>query len=113
MSIPVSVREALRIKSDELGVHREKMGKRKSTAMKPKTSRVPKLDKEFDCPFCSHSKAVRVELWVWLLFTAFNIFIHTYMHAVVPFPYLAECLSLRNMCVCALSSATASAAWGP
>lgn len=38
------------------------MGKRKSTAIKPKPSRVPKLDKEFDCPFCSHSKAVKVEL---------------------------------------------------
>ncbi|KAL8454614.1 hypothetical protein Emed_000335 [Eimeria media] len=38
------------------------MGKRKSAAMKPKPNRVPKLDKEFDCPFCSHSKAVKVEL---------------------------------------------------
>ncbi|KAL8447747.1 hypothetical protein Emag_004208 [Eimeria magna] len=38
------------------------MGKRKSTAMKPKPNKVPKLDKEFDCPFCSHSKAVKVEL---------------------------------------------------
>lgn len=38
------------------------MGKRKSAAMKPKPSRVPKLDKEFDCPFCSHSRAVKVEL---------------------------------------------------
>ncbi|XP_026189702.1 uncharacterized protein LOC34619202 [Cyclospora cayetanensis] len=38
------------------------MGKRKSTSIKPKPNRIPKLDKEFNCPFCNSSTAVKVEL---------------------------------------------------
>ncbi|KYK63359.1 putative transcription elongation factor 1 [Toxoplasma gondii TgCatPRC2] len=38
------------------------MGKRKAKAMQPKKNKLPKLDKEFDCPFCSHPRAVAVKM---------------------------------------------------
>ncbi|PFH35454.1 putative transcription elongation factor 1 [Besnoitia besnoiti] len=38
------------------------MGKRKSKALQTKKSKLPKLDKEFECPFCSHPRAVAVKM---------------------------------------------------
>ncbi|PHJ18684.1 transcription elongation factor 1 [Cystoisospora suis] len=37
------------------------MGKRKAKAP-PKTRKMPKLDKEFECPFCSHPRSVGVKM---------------------------------------------------
>eukprot|EP00922_Rhytidocystis_sp_ex-Travisia-forbesii_P009750 GHVS01014278.1.p1 GENE.GHVS01014278.1~~GHVS01014278.1.p1 ORF type:complete len:247 (-),score=93.59 GHVS01014278.1:194-934(-) len=38
------------------------MGKRKSRAAVPSSRKIPKLDTSFDCPFCSHLKAVDIKI---------------------------------------------------
>ena len=38
------------------------MGKRKSRSVKIMKAPPPKVEKVFDCPFCSHSKTVEVKL---------------------------------------------------
>lgn len=38
------------------------MGKRKAKLLQPKKTKLPKLDKEFECPFCSHLRSVLVKM---------------------------------------------------
>lgn len=40
------------------------MGKRKSRAVKIMKKAPPKVDKVFDCPYCSHSGTVEVKMYV-------------------------------------------------
>ena len=39
------------------------MGKRKSSKVKVSKGPPPKVEKVFDCPFCSHSKTIEVKMY--------------------------------------------------